>query len=93
MLPRLLKHSAFLVILTVAGATGAAAVSDQVRQSCREDYYTHCPNHAVGSENLRRCMKTAGPKLSSACIKALVSSGEISQAEVRQISKKLKSTP
>lgn len=91
MLPRLLKHAAILTLLSVAGATAALAVSDQVRVSCREDYYAHCPNHAVGSDNLRRCMKTAGPKLSSACIKALVSSGEISHAEVREISRKLKS--
>lgn len=73
-------------------ATTAQAVSDQVRASCREDYYAHCPNHALGSANLRKCMKTAGPKLSSACIKALVASGEISQAEVKDISRRLKAS-
>lgn len=84
--------SAFVLPLAwAASATASYAVSSQVRQSCREDYYTHCPNHALGSENLRRCMKTAGPKLSSGCIKALVASGEISQAEIKQIARKLKS--
>lgn len=93
MLPRLLKYAAILPFIAVAGASAASAVSDQVRQFCREDYYTHCPNHTLGSANLRRCMKTAGPKLTSGCIKALVASGEITQAEVREISRKLKSTP
>lgn len=77
--------------LALAGVPDAAfAVSDHVRFSCREDYYAHCPNHAVGSANLRQCMKNAGPKLSSGCIKALVNSGEISQAEVQEIARKLK---
>jgi hypothetical protein len=92
MLPRLLKLAVFLPFAALIPATAALAVSDQVRQFCRDDYYAHCPNHAVGSNNLRRCMKTAGPKLSSGCIKALVASGEISQAEMRQIAKRLKST-
>lgn len=78
------------VLLTTASM--AFAVTDQVRMSCREDYYTHCPSHAVGSTNLRRCMKNAGPKLSSQCIKALVASGEISNAEVKDIAKRLKQT-
>lgn len=91
----LIKGLKFTLALAIAGgvmATNALAVSDSVRASCREDYFAHCPNHAVGTDNLRRCMKTAGPKLSSACIKALVASGEISQAEVRDISKRVKST-
>lgn len=77
-------------LLLMALATTAEAVSDQVRMSCREDYYAHCPNHALGSSNLRKCMKTAGPKLSPGCIKALVASGEITQAEIRDISRRLK---
>ena len=93
MLPRIPSYAAIVALTSVAGASASWAVSDQVRQLCREDYYAHCPNHALGSTNLRRCMKTAGPKLSSGCIKALVAAGEITQAEVREISRKLKSTP
>jgi hypothetical protein len=77
------------IALTVSAAA-ASAVSDQVKFSCRDDYYTHCPSHAVGSANLKRCMKSAGPKLSSQCIKALVASGEISHAEVKEIARRLK---
>jgi hypothetical protein len=91
---RRLSQALCLAPLTLAIATPVAfAVSDQVRQLCREDYFTHCPNHAVGSANLRRCMKTAGPKLSSGCVRALVASGEISQAEVRGIARRLKASP
>ncbi|MDO9382441.1 MAG: hypothetical protein Q7T86_06210 [Hyphomicrobiaceae bacterium] len=93
MLPRLSSYAAMMALTSVVGASASFAVSDQVRQFCREDYYAHCPNHALGSTNLRRCMKTAGPKLSSGCIKALVQAGEITQTEVREISRKLKSTP
>lgn len=92
-IPRRLLTAAGFILAGALLAPNAFAVSDQVRQLCREDYFAHCPNHAVGSSNLRRCMKSAGPKLSSGCIRALVSSGEISQAEVRDIARRLKSSP
>lgn len=92
MLFSLLKPAAMASLTLAVTATAAWAVSDQVRTSCREDYFAHCPNHAVGSDNLRRCMKTAGPKLSSSCIKALVAAGEISNAEVKDIARRLKNT-
>lgn len=84
------RTAAFVALAVIGAPEVALAVSSQVRASCREDYYTHCPSHALGSDNLRRCMKTAGPKLSSACIKALVASGEISNAEVQAIARKLR---
>lgn len=89
MLGALIRLSMAAMALT-ASMTAAAAVSEQVKASCRNDYYTHCPSHAVGSTNLRRCMKSAGPKLSSQCIKALVATGEISNAEVKEIARRLK---
>ncbi len=89
LLTQLCVSAAAFVVFTPA----AFAVSDQVRNLCREDYFTHCPSHEVGSANLRRCMKTAGPRLSSGCIRALVASGEISQAEVRDIARRVKASP
>lgn len=90
---RLSKAVPLASFCLLVSTSAALAVSDQVRNLCRDDYFAHCPNHAVGSANLRRCMKTAGPKLSSGCIRALVASGEISQAEVRDIARRLKGNP
>lgn len=92
-MPRRLLKPASIILAFALFAPAAYAVSDQVRHSCRNDYFTHCPNHAVGSANLRRCMKSAGPKLSSGCIRALVMSGEISQSEIRNIARRHKATP
>jgi hypothetical protein len=92
MQPTIGKFTFLVPLAFVAFAPAAQAVSDQVRVSCRGDYYTHCPGHAVGSANLRRCMKSAGPKLSSGCIRALVASGEISQAEIKDIARRLKAS-
>lgn len=91
MLSQLIRFAATAAVIGCTGSV-AWAVSDQVRHSCRNDYYTHCPSHAVGSNTLRQCMKSAGPKLSSGCIKALVASGEISQAEMQSIARRLKQT-
>lgn len=60
----------------------AAAVSESVRDACMGDYFTYCSQHDVGSPALRRCMRTAGPKLSRGCVNALVAAGEI-QGEVK----------
>ena len=40
---------------------------------------------AVGSADVRRCMKSNGPRLSKACVEALIADGEISRGEVGRI--------
>ncbi len=60
----------------------AFAYSDKVRNACKHDYMANCNTHEVGSESLRVCMRKAGPKLSSACVDALVEAGEVSANEV-----------
>jgi hypothetical protein len=68
--------------LLVAFATEAAAVSEAVKTACANDYMDNCATHRVGSEGLRQCMRKAGEKLSQKCVNALVTSGEVSKAEV-----------
>lgn len=71
--------------VTLAAATfpmQAGAVSLAVKLACASDYYAHCSAHPVGSSAVRQCMRNVGPALSKGCIDALVSSGEVSKAEV-----------
>jgi hypothetical protein len=68
--------------LPILSANPAAAIDERVRNACREDYYTFCNAHEVGSEALRECMRKADKKLSPSCIDALVAAGEVSGKEV-----------
>jgi hypothetical protein len=60
----------------------AFAVSTAVKMACMTDYFSYCSAHQVGSQALRQCMRNAGPNLSKRCVNALISAGEVSQAEV-----------
>jgi hypothetical protein len=62
--------------LCIATST-ASAFSDRVNQSCKNDYYSFCSQHPVGSTTLRRCMESNGRSLSQRCVNALVDAGEI----------------
>lgn len=64
-------------------ATGARAeVNDAVRNACRADYHKHCENLAVGSPELRACMKSKATELSQGCLQALVDNKEVTEADV-----------
>lgn len=82
--------TSIVVAMTALSVSEAAAVSARVRISCASDYFAFCSHHAVGSEGLRQCMRTNGPKLSKRCINALVASGEVSQDEVARRAASLK---
>lgn len=82
-------HAARLIFSALAAfatsaalTTSASAVSGNVRQACMSDYFAYCSAHAVGSASLRSCMRSNGPKLSSRCLDALVSAGEVSKATI-----------
>ncbi len=65
-----------------AQASPAAAVSMGVKMACMTDYLSHCSQHAIGSQAVRSCMRAVGPRLSKRCVSALITAGEVSQAEV-----------
>lgn len=75
---------AVVVAALMIQVTQAAAVSSDVRNACMSDYFSYCSQHEVGSQALRACMRNNGPKLSTGCVNALVSSGEVSKAEVNR---------
>ena len=73
-----------IVAALMIQVTHAAAVSSDVRNACMSDYFSYCSQHEVGSQALRACMRNNGAKLSTGCVNALVSSGEVSKAEVNR---------
>lgn len=79
---RLCRSIAVAALTLAAVSQSAYAVSDKVKNACKNDYMEHCNTHEVGSESLRACMRKAGPKLSPTCVDALVDAGEVSAEEV-----------
>jgi adenylate kinase len=72
-------------LVLVSGTYEAAdAVSERVKNACRNDYYAHCAEHAVGSDSLRFCMRRAQDRLSKSCLRELVAAGEVSKADIRR---------
>ncbi len=89
-LSRLVSTAVVLLGAAVLLPAPASAVSANVRNACVGDYFNFCAGMEVGSKELRRCFNRNGAKLSSACVSALVSSGEVSKAEVSRRSGKSK---
>ena len=79
-----LASAMLLAPLICAGlpASPAGAVSVAVKRACMGDYFSYCSQHGVGSPELRRCMREAGPRLSTGCVNALIAAGEVPQPEV-----------
>lgn len=69
-------------IAAMPAIAGEMHYSQAVQQACASDYKAHCGEYGIDTTALRACMDRAGQKLSHGCIHALVSSGEVSQAEV-----------
>ncbi len=69
-----------LAVLPVSAHAQSAAV----RSACASDYGRFCPSYAVGSPQLRSCMRGIGKRLSPGCIDALVDSGELSRKEINR---------
>jgi len=69
-------------VLGFTGAANADSYSKAVQQSCAADYHKYCGEYGLESTALRFCMDKAGKSLSKSCVKALIQSGEVTQAEV-----------
>lgn len=63
---------------------GAHAVSDTVRTACGGDYTAYCAMYAVGSKEVRACMRVNRQRLSPRCRHALVTSREATPADKRR---------
>lgn len=65
----------------------ADAVSQRVKNACKNDYFRHCPAYHVGSPQLRTCMTKAGKRkqLSRVCLRALIDAGEVPRKYLRRL--------
>jgi hypothetical protein len=68
----------------LAGTAQAQSYSKAVQQFCQADYKKYCGEYGLESTALRSCMDRNGKSLSKSCVRALVQSGEVSQAEVNR---------
>jgi hypothetical protein len=69
-------------IFFLFGSSAFAVVTEHVRDACKADYYQHCSQFSVGTDELRQCMRKVGEGLSTPCLVALVEAGEITQADI-----------
>ena len=74
-----------LPLILLVDSPAASAVGWKTQLNCANDYYAYCSKYAVGSADVRRCMRSNGPRLSKACVNALIADGEISRSEVDRI--------
>jgi hypothetical protein len=79
-MPRILPLSLLAVMLVVPGQAGA--VDARVQAACANDYLTYCSRHDPEGPGVRRCMQAVGPRLTPACVNALIAAGEVSRTEV-----------
>jgi hypothetical protein len=81
---------AILAVIVLVGSSSATlAVSEVVKEACRSDYFAYCSNHEVGSAELKSCMKAHRKVLTGTCIKALGSSDEVTQDDIRQYKREM----
>lgn len=58
------------------------AVSIRVKIACSSDYRALCSKYPSDSPEVRQCMRAAGERLSPRCLQALISAGEVTEAEI-----------
>lgn len=74
--------AAVAIVVAIAAAPNASAVSPQVRAACANDYLSNCSAFKPESAETRKCMRAVGYRLSKGCISALVAAGEVSKSEI-----------
>ena len=80
---RALPLLAFVALaVPVIAAAEPIPYSKTVQKFCAEDYHKFCGDYGLETAALRSCMDRNGNSLSPSCVKALVSDGQVSQAEV-----------
>lgn len=75
--------AAAIATVAITGIAPAFAAKDsgpfssRVRNACKGDYNRFCPGYNLYSHELRRCMQSAGKRISKGCVRALVDAGEV----------------
>jgi hypothetical protein len=68
----------------------AGTITPAMQNNCANDYKQFCGDYGLQTSALNLCMRKAGPKLSPACVRALVQAGKVSQAEVDRVKAQMK---
>jgi hypothetical protein len=83
-MPKMNRYLVFsLLFLSTAAMEAHAAITERLKDACRNEYYAYCSQYEVGSDGLRSCMRAAQDQLSQGCLKEMVAAGEASQAEIK----------
>ncbi len=85
----LLVSTAVFAADTVVRTSGAEAAksgpySARVRRACKVDYNRFCPGYSLYGTEIRRCMQSAGKRISKRCIRALVDAGEVPRSLLKK---------
>ena len=84
MMSKIFRAGMLAALMATTGCSGVAFAagdsgpfSARVRNSCKGDYNRFCPGYNLYSHELRRCMQSAGKRISKGCVRALVDAGEV----------------
>ena len=86
----LVSMSCFVCGVSQTAWAQAGTITPAMQNNCANDYKQFCGEYGLQTSALNLCMKKAGPKLSPACVRALVQAGKVSQAEVDRIKAQMK---
>lgn len=81
-----------IIAALCAWTAPANAISWSVQLNCSSDYYAYCSKHVAGSAGCHACMRANRPKLSAACVSALIDDGVLAKSEPIQSKAKLAMT-
>ena len=85
-LPVVLASTLFFMSSAHADPT----ITKDMQTYCINDYKKYCGDYGLQSKALSNCMYRNGKSLSPACVKALVASGQVSQAQVEKLKQQAK---
>lgn len=75
---------AVLVAIAIGGSSSVAyAVSEELKKACGADYAAYCAEHAIGTAELKACMRAHRKRLTKVCHEAIAVSGEVTLEEIR----------
>lgn len=71
----------FTAAMLCASNIPANAISWNTQMNCASDYYAYCSKHTAGSPGCHACMRSNRPRLSNACVSALIDDGVLAKAD------------
>jgi hypothetical protein len=73
------RASAAAAVMGILSAAAVAEVSTKVQNACTPDARRLCPEHSLGSEEMRYCMEAKFKNISKDCVLALEDDGLVAR--------------